>query len=986
MFSFVQKSSMVRGLLAALIGMLFAAQADARLYPSDFRWMEFRSGNVLVYYPQGYDSHAKMLALSGHTWIDSLDSWYKTRPNYARIVLNPEKDRSEAMAVINPTRIELPIAPVLDKGIRPQGSLYLDRVTAHELTHVYQMGLRTGISRYLWPVFGEAIAPAALAPDWLLEGQAIWTESVDGGGRLHSSYQSMIMRTQLAQHGKFWPLDRNAVAGRVNPPLNRAYTGGAFLYGSMASEYLGYRHINDLMAEQAAWPGMMDWNFRRAYNGRNVTDHWNAMERAWRDQLRPRMRRLYELGYAVGTRLLEAPRTSYQHPQWTVEGELVVSENSYDRPNRIVMLSQGPEYAERPVAWTGYTAHEGVSPFLEGVIVSEIRRDLWTAEKTESMLVLVTRDGRVSDMAEGGLNGWAPAFHAESMRLAYVGPLEGGGVGLWVAPLGINGKVTGDPVLHMSTILGSINDPAWSRDGKLLAFAADLGDGEAAYVLELAKHKLTRVRIEGANATWDPSFGPGRSLWVSADRDGIFNLYEVDLDSVAAMKRTRVVTGAMEPAVSEDGSRVAYSHYTNDGFSTALLDSSRWLNTATPVFVEPVSVAAFAEQDSLLNPVVFGETWNYSPLSHLKPNYAMPTYANGDEAGVGLSVYGRDPVGLLSWSVSSRFGLESSQPDIAATVTYRDLPVDVSLSVYNYPDEYPEWSRTTDGNGNPVAVRDYVWKRQWDSGLTAYQPLYFDHGPWRTSAVPFAGLTHRMRYIQTTLDSGLESAGYLGVRLGGTVTRYFSAPRDPVPSHLESLRVMAEGNLPGPKLEAELLEISARKHVPGPFPTTVFSFRAAAQIRNGDLDFSRSRVRPRGYSDDSLPTALKANGRMALAGAEFHFPLLYVDRGWPGSGTVFVERLTGSVFADGATGWGGDLSIPDWAEEYGVASFGATVGLHGYLLFQAETQVDVGVAWRTEYQDAAVFVNLSFPELFAFVNDAPDWRDLTRRPARGVGH
>jgi WD40-like Beta Propeller Repeat len=948
-------------------------QVEARLYPAHFRWMEMQAGNVLIYYPEGYESHAEMLATTAESYLDSLDKWYGHRPEIARIVLNPEMDRSQAMALINPTRIEIPIAPALDKGLRPQSSLYLDRVTGHELTHVYQMDLREGVARYLSPIFGEAIAPAALAPDWLLEGQAIWTESAGGGGRLYSSYQNMQMRTQLAQKGWYWPITQLSSAGRVNPPLNRAYTGGAYLYASLTGEFRASQHIAEWMGHQAAWPGLTGLNFSRSYNGRTLGSQWNALEAAQRDRLRDQMRELYNAGYAVGTPLLENEHTSYLHPKWTLEGELIVAERSYNQPNRVVSLSPAPGYRKDVVAYTGASAHEGLTPFLGGVIVSEIRRGMLTPEENTSVLVLVTRDGRTKDLAAGGLNGWAPAFHAESMMLAYIAPVPEGGMALRMVELDVTGNAVGTIKQDFLTRLGHLSDPSWSADGKLLAFTADLGEGEAIYVFDLADYSLRRVQIENAAVTWDPAFSPDGTLWLSSDLAGIFNLYEVSLSDSSAMQRSRVVTGALEPSISSDGARVAYAHYTAEGFNVALLDSSRWLNESVAVDVETVSRDVFAQPDTLLTTGIIGSSQSYSPLPHMAPNYAMPSYANADEMSFGATVFGRDPVGLLSWNLTARMGVESIQPYVHSTITYRGLPVNLSLSAYSYPDELLEVVRAIDNTGDTLYYLDPQWERELNLGLTAFQTIHLDKGKWRATAVPYAGLVQRIRHRQTTFEGGLEANGYLGIRVGGTYTRYYSALRDPVPSRLESVRVIAERGLPGMDLEADLIEVNARKHIPGPFNNTVIAVQAAVQAQNGILDFSRVGVRPRGYTNDDLPDSLRSQGRIMHAGAEFHFPLLFPDGGWPGLGYVMLERISGSLFAEGSTGWGSGLSLTEWAEQHSVASVGGVLSFRGWLFFQAETKLDVGVAWRTEYEDAAVFVNLSFPELMAFVNDSPDW-------------
>ena len=532
-------------------------------------------------------------------------------------------------------------------------------------------------------------------------------------------------------------------AGRVNPPLNRAYTGGAFLYASLTGEYRASQHIAEWMNHQAAWPGLTGWNFSRSYNGRTLGEQWSALEVAERIRLRDNLRVLNQAGYAVGMPLLEAQRTSYHHPHWTVDDELVVMERSYSHPNRVVTLSKAPQYRKDVLAYTGATAHEGLTPFVEGVIASEIRRGMFVPESNASVLVLITRDGHTTDLAHGGLNGWAPAFHAGTMRLAYIASIETGGHALRMAELDSTGNVVGSIMQLVSTQLGHLSDPAWSTDGMTLAFTADLGDGEAVYVLDMTDLSLLKVRIDNAATTWDPAWSPDGSLWISSDRGGIYNLYEVSLADSSATQRTRVITGAMEPSVASDGERVAYAHYTAEGFNVALLDSSRWLDEPVAVSVETVGRDVFSTPDSLLAVDSSGTHSNYSPLPYMAPNYAMPSYGVGDELSFGATVYGQDPVSLLAWKLSAHLGIESILPEIAASLTYRELPVDIRLSPFANTEELLQLNLGIDSHGDSLYFYDTHWKHTSTTGLTVFQQIHLDRGKWRTTAVPYAVLVHR---------------------------------------------------------------------------------------------------------------------------------------------------------------------------------------------------------------------------------------------------
>ena len=65
----------------------------------------------------------------------------------------------------------------------------------------------------------------------------------------------------------------------------------------------------------------------------------------------------------------------------------------------------------------------------------------------------------------------------------------------------------------------------------------------------------------------DPRFTPdGRYLLWSSDRTGIYDVYAYELATAQLYQVTNVLTGAFQPVVSPDGSRLVYTGFTSDGF------------------------------------------------------------------------------------------------------------------------------------------------------------------------------------------------------------------------------------------------------------------------------------------------------------------------------------------------------------------------------------------------------------------------------------
>ena len=119
-------------------------------------------------------------------------------------------------------------------------------------------------------------------------------------------------------------------------------------------------------------------------------------------------------------------------------------------------------------------------------------------------------------------------------------------------------RLTDDPAEDM--------EPAWSPDGKRIAFTSTRNTSRGIYVMNADGSSVTRL----TTSTWNgyrPAWSPdGSRIAFVSDRDGNTDLYVMNADGTNERRLTNHPADDTDPAWSPDGGRIAFSS-TRDGNS-----------------------------------------------------------------------------------------------------------------------------------------------------------------------------------------------------------------------------------------------------------------------------------------------------------------------------------------------------------------------------------------------------------------------------------
>ncbi|MDY7117201.1 Tol-Pal system beta propeller repeat protein TolB [Halomonas sp. SSL-5] len=180
----------------------------------------------------------------------------------------------------------------------------------------------------------------------------------------------------------------------------------------------------------------------------------------------------------------------------------------------------------------------------------------------------------------------SPAWSPDGRKLAYVS-FETERPAIYVQELG-SGKRA-----RISSFQGLNGAPAWSPDGRRLAMSLSKDGQPEIYVMDVGSRDLQRITNDSAIDT-EPSWAPdGRSLVFTSDRSGGPQLYRHDLVSGEQKRMTFTGNYNARGRFSPDGEALFLIHRSNNGFQVARqdLDSGRLVTLSDSRWDESPSVA-----------------------------------------------------------------------------------------------------------------------------------------------------------------------------------------------------------------------------------------------------------------------------------------------------------------------------------------------------------------------------------------------------------
>lgn len=578
------------------------------------------------------------------------------------------------------------LATVYLNGLNLSFDDWLTLVLTHEYTHILHMDMRPEIIDRILAVLGRVpllSSPLLVAPPMVLEGYAVYQESVLEGGRGGGTFYEMFLRGAVLE-GRLPELDQ--VLGSY--PLEQWQPGGhVYFYGYAFLTYLADVYgagTLDLLNERLSQAPMEFGAALAELTGKSAQQLWADWRAYVTEKYREQIRRLEaeEVTPAAVVRTV-GRHALFPTPSPSGDRVAVVAAGGSLPELRIVDLATG---AEQPVASLPLLLTETIAWHpREGHVVVALSTESPAGNVSTELAEIDLTSGAVRRLS-GTRHAYSPSYDPTGTRLAYI-KRSGLRTALWIRDLS-----TGQDALVLDAPDLTLVSVQWAPDADRLAlniWSAEQGAYIA--VLDLATGRLLPVAGGGGTFQTPAWSRDGRRLYFAADRTGVFNLYAYDLASGTLTRLTHTLTGLFYPGEAADGSLTAML-YTADGYRLV------HITDPAPLAAEEAWIAAGRTPEPVADARALERP--YAPGATLLPTFWLPVVQEvAGETELHLRTAGQDILGRVAYSADVGLRMRSGTPRYNIDVVYAvDAERHVSLygavrrtSVYGYGGAGASW-------------------------------------------------------------------------------------------------------------------------------------------------------------------------------------------------------------------------------------------------------------------------------------------------------
>lgn len=866
--------------------------------PASIRWRVIDTKNFQVICPDYYEAEAQRLAgkLEGVYPFGS----YSLKHNPAKIpvVLHTQTIRSNGLVAWAPKRSEFFTTP--HQSIYPQD--WLEQLALHEFRHVVQVNkVNSNLPGWIRLLLGEqgtALAFGAYLPWWLIEGDAVVTETAlsrYGRGRLPSFL--MEHRAQVLDKGVY-SYDK-AYLGSYKDFVPDHYKLGYYLTGNMRAKY-GTALWEKVFAQTGSKPLSLTpvRKVLKEQTGMNTAENYSDVFDSLRTTWQQEDARYNSAPFTVRT---PASRfyTSYTHNHWLNNAEVLSYKTAHDRIPAFVKT--GPERIETTMYTPGNVFYESVDYDGEWIIWSERISDPRWHHSGRSLIRMVHSGSKLQADIEPEWKAFSPAVSPGKQHVAVV---EADFASQYYISVY---RLSDGSLQHRYQSPGNnyFFSPEWISANQLAVIVLT-NAGKRLAIIDFSENRLTYLTDH------DPGdmkhlHKAGEYLYFIASWSGKNSLYRININNREIELVYEPRFGVESPAVSPDGRKIVLSDYTADGFRLIEIPADhRGIGPFESVQKGNYALAEkLADQEAGI--VLFSDSVAtaypskaYSKAGNLFNFHSWaPVYVDTENYGFtpGVSLMSQDLLGISETVLGYQYDMTEKTGRFTANYSFKGwYPViDFDFSLGNRASEYMQISRRVDNQGQTVnqdtSMQRFTWG-QTSAGLNISLPLSFDKGAFSRLVQPEVqyGFTRYNKHDSIPENFREGKFHSLGYRM------YFhqlmrKSYLDMYPDYGIVLDAHFRHSPAGSLRAGHMGALQSVVYLPGLMKNHgIRLYGGAQQKKDGEaLAFSDIVRYARGWGRIAT-TAIYTTG------GDYKFPVVYPDQNL--FGMLYVRRINASVFAD----------------------------------------------------------------------------------------
>jgi Tol biopolymer transport system component len=614
----------LRGAICLALTLLsYPVAHGAIMFDPSLKWRSIKTEHFRIHYHQGLEAEAARLAVKSEELHRELAPLHRWTPFFRTdVVMVDSTDDANGFSTPYPfNRVQLYIARP-----RPDSSLsnYDDwqrLLFTHEYTHTLNLDAISGIPSITRYTLGRVCFPNVFLPMWMLEGNAVYHESRRrpgsplAPGRNNSTYTDMVMRAAIAEN-RFMSISDSSHFPREWPMGSTPYLYGGLFVDFLEKKY-GRNSFSLVMEENTdnIIPYLVNRNAKDVYD-ESLIPLW----REWERYLEVRFRRQLDSIEAAGVtpvRLLTGSGYLTSHPRFSRDGAFVYYVRSTAHRKTALMrgsigtgkieelcevhdpgsisVTDGPVYLSDPEYHRSFSLYNDAFVF-DGKTYRRVTKAL------RGDYLDLSPDGSVSVFVRQERGRCSLVFSDRSF-------------------------IERERIVSESDI--QIACTRLSPDGSRVVFTMKDRNGNSDLALyHRDRREFTRLTSDRFNdicPTWHPD---GRRVIFSSDRDGVYNLYEMDTVAGTVSRLSNLAGGAFHPDISPDGLTIAFAAYGARGFDIALIPypSTGADKTASP--------------PTTMKPDYFNAPYNdetptppgspYTPVHSVMPPFWLPIFGTSE--------------------------------------------------------------------------------------------------------------------------------------------------------------------------------------------------------------------------------------------------------------------------------------------------------------------------------------------------------------------